>query len=214
MRGKTVMLMCAYVAMNRSTMTLVPPITALPMLGVVPATTLVAYPVFKNFLEAALVKKFGKAGVTRGNKAFDVHANTARVDADVVAAFAFRKYQPKRYSPLLSGYMTGYVEPVGTRFYTDKGLEVTNWPEQHYTRGVNKNDSTNRRFKAIVRAIISLKYEMEAKGIAEAKPIGSYMLECMVYNVSDALFGGYAYVQNVKDCTAVCWRATPPCQHP
>jgi Nucleotidyltransferase domain len=51
---------------------------------------------FKNNVEAALVKKFGRAGVFCGTKAFDVHANTYRVD-DVVAAFAHRRYQKKIY---------------------------------------------------------------------------------------------------------------------
>ena len=33
---------------------------------------------FKDDVQAALVKKFGYAGVHRGDKAFDVHANTYR----------------------------------------------------------------------------------------------------------------------------------------
>src|ERR1700733_4262841 len=37
---------------------------------------------FKNDVEAALVSYFGKDFVHRGNKAFDVHANTYRIDAD------------------------------------------------------------------------------------------------------------------------------------
>jgi hypothetical protein len=35
---------------------------------------------------------FDRGAVQRGNKAFDVHANTYRVDADVVAAFEYRWY--------------------------------------------------------------------------------------------------------------------------
>jgi hypothetical protein len=40
-------------------------------------------------VQAALEAKFGKDGVTRGNKAFDVHPTGYRVDADVVTAFAY-----------------------------------------------------------------------------------------------------------------------------
>ena len=43
-----------------------------------------SYAEFKNDVEAALISYFGEDSVTRGNKAFDVHANTYRIDADVV----------------------------------------------------------------------------------------------------------------------------------
>jgi hypothetical protein len=47
---------------------------------------------FKNMVEKALKGYFGDDGVTRGNKAFDVHANTYRIDADVVPTFEHRRY--------------------------------------------------------------------------------------------------------------------------
>src|SRR5258708_38897660 len=50
------------------------------------------YPEFKNQVAIALVNKFGRKSVTRGNKAFDIHANGYRVDADVVACFEYRLY--------------------------------------------------------------------------------------------------------------------------
>src|SRR2546428_9123493 len=43
-----------------------------------------SYQEFRNDVGAALVSHFGASSVVRGNKAFDVHANTYRVDADVV----------------------------------------------------------------------------------------------------------------------------------
>jgi hypothetical protein len=52
-------------------------------------------------VQAALVRKFGLAGVHRGDKAFDIHANTYRVDADVVATFAHGQYEQKQYNALL-----------------------------------------------------------------------------------------------------------------
>jgi len=50
------------------------------------------YEEFKSEVGAALVSKFGQAGVTRGDKAFDVHENSYRVDADVVACLEHRRY--------------------------------------------------------------------------------------------------------------------------
>jgi hypothetical protein len=166
------------------------------------------YSEFKNHVQAALEKKFGKPGVTRGNKAFDVHANSYRVDADVVPAFAFRLYKKKFFNALQNSYQWSYVTPVGTRFYADDYTEVTNWPEQHYAKGVQKNERTGRKFKSAVRALKCLKYEMDAHNIAAAKPIGSYLVECLVYNVVDDIFTGDSYKQIVRDCVAACWHAT------
>ena len=50
-----------------------------------------SYADFKNDVEAALKSYFGAGSVTRGNKAFDVHANTYRVDADVVPCLEHRR---------------------------------------------------------------------------------------------------------------------------
>jgi len=54
-------------------------------------TAAYTYANFKNDVEAALKDYFGKDSVTRGNKAFDVHANTYRVDADVVPCLEHRR---------------------------------------------------------------------------------------------------------------------------
>ena len=47
---------------------------------------------FKNDVEQALVDYFGRAAVTRGNKAFDVKASLSQVEADVVPLWEFRQY--------------------------------------------------------------------------------------------------------------------------
>ena len=78
-----------------------------------------SYAQFKNDVQTALEDKFGTDGVTRGDKAFDVHANTYRVDADVVPAFAYRLYKKKEYNFLLNAQIMSYVEPEGTRFISD-----------------------------------------------------------------------------------------------
>ena len=41
------------------------------------------YPEFKNDVQKALTDYFGSGTVTRGNKAFDIKANTYRVEADL-----------------------------------------------------------------------------------------------------------------------------------
>ena len=62
--------------------------------GNIPGT--MAFADFKSMVQKALEDYFGKAGVTRGNKAFDVHANTYRIDADVVPTFEYRRYTGRK----------------------------------------------------------------------------------------------------------------------
>lgn len=96
----------------------------------VPATY--TFSQFKNDVEKALREYFGSAAVTRGNKAFDVHVNTYRIDADAVAAFQYYRYDKREGG--------GLTTHEGTAFLRDDGgLKIVNWPEQNYDNGVNKN---------------------------------------------------------------------------
>lgn len=51
-----------------------------------------SYSVFKNELEEALVKRFGRSSIVRDNKAINIKENSYRVDADVAAFFEHRRY--------------------------------------------------------------------------------------------------------------------------
>jgi hypothetical protein len=159
------------------------------------------YAQFKNELEEALVAKFGRAGVTRGNKAFDVHENTYRVDADVVACFEHR-----RYTGTTPAGQPRYLS--GTELRPDSGGRVINWPEQHYDNGVAKNKATGGRFKNITRVAKRLRNEMASNGIAAAKPIPSYLIECLVWNVPDAGFGHNTYTDDVRHVLAHTFNET------
>ena len=164
---------------------------------------------FKNEVQAALAAKFGQQGVTRGDKALDVHANTYRVDADVVAAFAYRLYLKREYNFLSGTCLTSYLEPPGTKFIADSGKVVINWPEQHYSNGVEKNKRTGGRFKFIVRAVKRLKfYLIISKDVDAAKPIPSYLIECLLYNVPDSVFGVDSHKENVQNALLTCFSAT------
>lgn len=158
------------------------------------STASYTYREFKAEVEQALVQKFGASGVTRGAKAFDVHENTYRVDADVVACFEHRRYF--RTSAGGVDYWSG------TEFHPDNGGKIINWPHQHYENGVAKNKGTGNRFKYITRVIKRLRNEMAANGIAAAKPIPSYLIECLAYNAPDDAFGHDEYVANVRSILA------------
>jgi hypothetical protein len=148
------------------------------------------YSTYKNEIETALVKKFGRDMVRRGNKAFDIHENTYRVDADVVACFLHRLYYRD------SNGQVQFCE--GTELHPDNGGRIINWPNQHYENGVTKNNATSGRFKFITRIIKRLRNEMDEKGFLEAKPIPSYLLECLVWNTPNEGFGHVQYTADVR----------------
>jgi predicted nucleotidyltransferase len=142
----------------------------------IPATY--EYATFKNELEEALVARFGRAAVTRGSKAFDIKANTYRVESDVAAFFEHRRYVTSTY------HRTG-VEMIPDDYQPPS---VKNWPEQHYQNGVSKNDATTRRYKRVVRVIKKLSNEMASKDIQSAKDAPSFLIECLVFNASTSCF--------------------------
>jgi len=156
---------------------------------------------FKNAVEKALVGRFGRAGVTRGNKAFDVHANTYRIDADVVAAFEHRRFGKRRPDGV-----TPY--DLGIEFRTDSDVRIVNWPEQTYENGVAKNKRTARSYKSAIRIIKRLRNQMQADNIGAAKYIGSFLIESLVWNVPDEGFGYSDYSRVIRYVLAHTFNGT------
>lgn len=164
------------------------------------------YSVFKNELEAALVAHFGRTAVVRGNKALNIRETTYHVEADVVPLFEYRTYSKTG----------GHI--AGVALLQDKGGRIENFPERllsswpniplHYENGVSKNDGTGRRYKSVVRIIKKLRNIMEEAGNAEAKLIPSYLIECLVWNVSDVNFNGKPWLEIVRSVLCSIWSAT------
>ncbi len=139
------------------------------------------YSEFKNDVKYALRNYLGAAAVSRGKKAFDLRANTYRVDADVVPTFEHRRYRV---------YDGQYSYLSGAELHPDGGGLIVNWPHQNYRNGTSKNDATGTRFKKLVRVLKRLRDEMIAAGSAAAKPIPSYLIECLVWNAPTVLSAG------------------------
>lgn len=120
--------------------------------SITPATY--EYATFKRELGEALVAYFGEASVTKGNKAFDIKANTYRVEADVAPFFEHRRYT------------SAYDYHSGVEMIPDdlNPPRIKNWPEQHYDNGVMKNTNAARRYKRMVRVLKSLSNEMSRGG--------------------------------------------------
>ncbi len=157
------------------------------------------YSQFKNDVGQALVDYFGKQFVTRGNKAFDIHKNTYRIDADVVPCLEHRRYM---------GEPGAYYYEAGTQLLPDNGGRIINWPKQNYDNGVDKNDRTSRQFKAVTRIFKRLRYELIDEGYSKAESIPSYLLECLAWNVPDDHFGTGSQVGDVRNALAYLWNNT------
>lgn len=157
---------------------------------------------FKNSVEKCLINKFGKDQVTRGNKAFDIHANSYRVDADVVPTFEYRWYSEKK------DYFNNYIYHSGVKLITDKGANIINWPEQNYQNGVKKNDDTSRKYKRCIRILKNLRNQMQSEKITGADNIASFLIECLVWNTPLDNFAYISFTDNIRSILAFLFNNT------
>ncbi len=164
------------------------------------------YTQFKNELEEALVKHFGREAVRRGNKAIDVRENTYHVEADVAPFFEYRYYRKN------GTYLCGVA------LAPDNGVQIQNYPERildswpqiplHYENGVSKNKSTHRSYKGVVRILKKLRNEMDDALIPAAKPIPGFLIECMVWNTPNECFTKDTWYSIVTDVLIHLWSNT------
>ncbi|MFC5527520.1 nucleotidyltransferase [Rhodanobacter ginsengisoli] len=168
--------------------------------GNIPGT--MAFADFKNMVQKALVDYFGKGGVTRGNKAFDVHANTYRIDADVVPTLEYRRYTGQTNADGSHHYLSGVA------FDPDSGERIINWPEQTYNNGVNRNTATGRKYKRVIRILKRLRDKMRDEDVAIAKKTSSFLIECLVWNADVDAFSKDSYTAIVRHVLADLWSRT------
>lgn len=162
---------------------------------------------FKNMVQTALEGYFGKTGLTRGNKAFDVHANTYRIHADVVPTFEHRRYTGQKNTDGSDHYLSGVA------FYPDSGSQVINWPEQTYNNGVARNTDTGRKYKRVIRVLKRLRDRMQNEDIAIAKKTPSFLIECLTWNAEIDAFNGHTYTAIVRHMLADLWSRTRKDEH-
>jgi predicted nucleotidyltransferase len=157
---------------------------------------------FKGFVQAALESYFDVDSVTPGNKAFDVHANTYRIDADVVPAFEHRRYTGRVNADGSHHFLSGVA------FLPDKGLRIINWPDQTYDNGVERNSQTGRHYKRVIRILKRLRNKMQAHRIPAAANIASFLIECLVWNVPLEAFQHDRYTDDVRHVLAQAFNNT------
>lgn len=155
---------------------------------------------YRNLIQQALADYFGQDQVTRGDKAFNIHENTYRIDADVVAAFEHRRYRYREDG--------SYFYVSGIAFDTDKGTRVINWPEQNYSNGLDKHTVTGKRFRKMARILKHLRNRMKNEGISAADGIASCLIEHMLYNVPKDSFGHDTLQADVRAVLAYIFNNT------
>lgn len=154
---------------------------------------------FKRDVEAALVSYYGRSAVTRGNMAMRVREEKTTLPADIVPCFEYHYVYD----------VDAYGQPVyhqGTRVYKDKGGHVHNWPVQQLAKGIEKNNSTGRRYKRMVRALKRIENELVTKGKLSELP--SFLMECLVYNVPNNLLNNSTYLADMRGVLATIFNET------
>ena len=151
-------------------------------------------------VQKALRNYFGVAGVTRGNKAFDVHANTYRIEADVVPTFEHRRYT--QHSDGTYSYLSGIALKTGS------GNLIENWPQQNYDNGVARNNHTGRHYKRVIRILKRMRDKMQERGIPAAQTIPSFLIECLVWNAELTAFERNNYTNILRHVLADTWNRT------
>jgi hypothetical protein len=150
---------------------------------------------FRARVERALIARFGAAVDLTGDKAIDVAADANTLDADVIPAFRFQRYDS----------VTASFE--GQRLFPKSGGHLDNFPQQNYDNGVRKNGDTGQRYKKIVRCLKKLENELHDDRTLPREYPG-YLIECLVYNVPTPSFGAPALTQDINSTLAWIWDAT------
>lgn len=165
---------------------------------------------FREDVGRALTQAFGVDGVTAGDKAFDVHENTYRLDADVSVFLEHRWYTGAKGADGAWFFHSGAeMRPRG-----EPGRRIINWHQQHYDEGIARNNSTRRRFKRVVRILKRLREEMRTDGSAQARAaasdVPSFLIECLCYNASDSCFNRRedTYYDDVAAVISELWNFT------
>lgn len=140
---------------------------------------------FRADILKALKAKFGIDNIKSGNKSIEIIENSYRVKADVIPAFQYRNYKH-----INSSNPEKFIE--GIKFFAAKtNEEVINYPKMHLNNGLDKNFTTKRRYKRLVRIFKRIKYKMIEDGIVIDNAISSFLIESLLWNTPDFIFNDF-----------------------
>ena len=171
--------------------------------GITPAANSYTIDQFKRDIHAALNQAFGSNAVKAGRIAYRVREKQTTLPADVVPCVEYHRYD-RRAIP------GGRAVPnEGVQIFPTNGRPIINYPAQQLAKGNAKNGPgrTNHRYKQMVRALKRLQTRLVDQNALPAE-LPSYLIECLVYNVPDRLFGNATYVADMRQVLATIYNAT------
>lgn len=143
------------------------------------------YEAYRREVFIALLTHFSNSGVSFGKKCIKLDTtNSTRVSCDVVPAFRLRRHRAGFNSCFSSD---SYDESIV--FFDILGNMIESHPEQHLENGRAKNKRTGYRYKQVVRVLKKFATAVTPLQLlltSDDSP-SSFMIESMVYNVSDNL---------------------------
>lgn len=152
-----------------------------------------SYDDFRRDVSVALRAAFGER-IKETPKAFSLRETASRLNADVSVFLEHRWYFIR----------DGRIQHIkGEEMQPSPGQRIINWHQQHYDRGVEKNDATGRRFKRAARILKRLRNDMNFT-------TPSFLIESLVYNAPNTCFNlvGGSYYEDIKSTVAELWNKT------
>jgi len=131
---------------------------------------------FKSHVGEALEKEFGIYKIDRtGNKVFRIRGSDKTKDSDIIPCTTYRRY-----------YKWGYRKGIKLILNQPDGKYNVNYPDKHLENGADKNTSTKKRFKSVVRILKNANnYRVEREN---AQDYPSFMIECLAYNIDKSTY--------------------------
>lgn len=134
---------------------------------------------------------------------------------DILVATEYRLYSAPP-APGIESYQQGV-------FFRDReGRPIVNFPKQHRRNGEEKDLRTGGRFKEVVRTAKRVRRRAEQDRMIAEGDAPSYLIECLLYNVPDRVYGASSLTKayrNALEWLHRCHREDPasfarlPCQN-
>ena len=122
---------------------------------------------FRRHALRAMRARFGDEA-SSGRKTLKIKKGKLPADADLVVTLRYRG---------------------GIAFYlSDERRWVVSFPQQHHQWGSKKDKATSQRFKRTVRMFKAARNRLVETKVLTKDDAPSYFIECLIYNVPDALF--------------------------
>lgn len=118
-----------------------------------------------------------------GSTAIQISSSSARVDADVVPCFSFRRYMKNGTRD-------------GTKIFKKNGDSIVNYPVQQLENGIAKNNRTSRSYKRCARLLKRVENVMAESG--KFRELPSFFIECLVYNCPDEVFTQQTWTAHLR----------------